>query len=334
MADHEQVGQTRGGTSGPNVTGDDLRGVTLGEERGDPERLVVVGRDVGWPWFLAEPLARPGGRECSQAGLVEAREPAPQRPDGLAVRAVPGLAHGGLPATGEALPGATAERLGQQGIQEGAEHQLRGVSVDRVADRGAFGGRWQSCRHRGLDRVERVGLGGWQELPDRGAEGDGRRLGEGETVELGRRQRLEPREEPFHSRALIDGAARSRLGAVSGMPRVVAVAAGPDAVPEAMLAIVVGAQARVGQPVVGDVDALRDLEAALPRDVGVVPPQERPPRHLDRLDAGIRGDAEAGVQVVGGERRARGHGPLILVGRYAPEMRPGDPIRSRGRVVS
>jgi len=47
-------------------------------------------------------------------------------------------------------------------------------------------------------------------------------------------------------------------------------------------------------------------------DIGVVAFQERPPRDFDRLEAGVQGQLEASVQVVGGEHRARRHRAPML----------------------
>ena len=69
-----------------------------------------------------------------------------------------------------------------------------------------------------------------------------------------------------------------------------------------MLAVVASPQLRVAQPVMGDVDALGELEPVRAGDVGVVLAQERPPGELDRLGARVTRHPEAGVQVVAGER--------------------------------
>jgi hypothetical protein len=63
---------------------------------------------------------------------------------------------------------------------------------------------------------------------------------------------------------------------------------------------------------VGDIDALGALEARVAGDVRMVLPEERSPGDLDDLGAGIDGDLEPGVQVVGGDRRTGRH-PGILV---------------------
>ena len=112
--------------------------------------------------------------------------------------------------------------------------------------------------------------------------------------------------------------------AVARMPRAVPVATRPDPVTQAVLAVVASPERRVAQPVVGDVDALRLLEAPGTRDIGVVPPQERPPGDLDRLGARVGRDAEPRIEVIGGQGRL-GHGPHPSVpgtraARYAPSL--------------
>ena len=111
----------------------------------------------------------------------------------------------------------------------------------------------------------------------------------------------------------------------------VTVAAWPDRVAQAALAVVAGPQGRIAQPVVRDVDPLGHLEALVTRDVGMVASEQAAPGDLDRFDARVERDAEAGIQVVAGQRRSwhRDHrrhshgdgGPLCSASR--PEWGPG-----------
>ncbi len=84
----------------------------------------------------------------------------------------------------------------------------------------------------------------------------------------------------------------------------VTVAAWPDRVAQAALPVVAGPQGRIAQPVVRDIDPLGHLEALVTRDVGVVASEQAAPGDLDRFDAGVERDAEAGIQVVAGQRRS------------------------------
>jgi hypothetical protein len=65
--------------------------------------------------------------------------------------------------------------------------------------------------------------------------------------------------------------------------------------------VVSGAQLGIAQPVVGDVDPFRPLEAGIARDIGMVLTEERAPGDLDDLGPGVDRDLEPGVEVVGGE---------------------------------
>ena len=64
----------------------------------------------------------------------------------------------------------------------------------------------------------------------------------------------------------------------------------PDAVD--VLAVVAAAQVGVAQPVVGDVDPLRELEGVGAGDVRVVLAQQAAPGEVDGLGAGVARDAE------------------------------------------
>ena len=97
--------------------------------------------------------------------------------------------------------------------------------------------------------------------------------------------------------------------------------------PVGALAVVAAAQLRVAQPVVGDVDPLRELEGVGAGDVRVVLAQETTPGKVDRLGAGVAGHPETGIQVVAGEGLAWRHDADIVVvrpgpSRYAQAMRP------------
>jgi hypothetical protein len=65
--------------------------------------------------------------------------------------------------------------------------------------------------------------------------------------------------------------------------------------------VISGAQIRIAQPVMGDVDPLRALEAVRACDVGMVLSEERSPRELDDLTARVDRDLESRVEVVRGK---------------------------------
>jgi hypothetical protein len=73
------------------------------------------------------------------------------------------------------------------------------------------------------------------------------------------------------------------------------------------LPVIALAEDRVRQPIVGDVDPLRELETVGTRDVGVMTSKEGPPRDLDRLEARVDGHLEASVEIVEWELRSRRH---------------------------
>ena len=81
----------------------------------------------------------------------------------------------------------------------------------------------------------------------------------------------------------------------------------------AIIGVVPGAEVGVAEPVVGDVDPLGALESGIAGDVGVVLAQERSPRELDDLGAGVDRDLEPGVQVVRGDRGAGRHAEILVV---------------------
>ena len=101
-----------------------------------------------------------------------------------------------------------------------------------------------------------------------------------------------------------DGRSAGRVGSTGRRPARaratrVAVAARPDRVAQAALAVVAGPQRRIAQPVVRDVDPLRHSRPSAPATSGWWRRRRRAPGDLDRLDAGVGRDAEAGIQVVG-----------------------------------
>src|SRR5438309_3690448 len=92
-------------------------------------------------------------------------------------------------------------------------------------------------------------------------------------------------------------------------------------------AVVACPQLRARQPIVGDVDPLRaivDVDTT-PGHVRMVPFEEGPPGDLDRLEAGIERELEPGIEVVGGQHRARGHRPVMLAGAGTPPSDPAAP---------
>ena len=100
-----------------------------------------------------------------------------------------------------------------------------------------------------------------------------------------------------------------------------------DRSPHAAFAVVARPQLRIAQPVVGDVDPLGSFEPVGPGDVGMMLAEERSPGDLDDLRARIDGDLEAGVEVVGGERRTGRHGPNPTGARPGPRLDSADGLR-------
>ena len=144
------------------------------------------------------------------------------------------------------------------------------------------------------------------ELAQRGEERDRRWFGQRQAIELVGGQPADAfdheRDPLGRRRWASDGPPRRRGRPVGACPRWA-----PAADADGALAVVATPEIGIAEPVVGDVDALGQLQAGRSRDVRMVLAQQRPPGQLDRLGAGIAWHAEAGVQVVCGEGRAGGH---------------------------
>ena len=263
----------------------------------------------------SSPAAAGRRRERRDPGRIESREPLDECPDRDAVRAVARLADGGLPAARQALAGAVAERLAQELVEERRRGRARWRSPRRrrarpgraaaagssrastavsIASRAAS---WSGGRKRAIVAPKAIGVGSAQAS---------RSISSGSSAATRSRKRAS---------ASAGSAGRCRTGgrggaaALASSPRTSRPPVLADRPAQAALAVVAGAEIRVAQPVVGDVDPLRPLETGRAGDVRMVLSQERAPGDLDDLGARVDGDLEAGVQVVGGERRAWWHRP-------------------------
>ena len=160
------------------------------------------GEVPGRPRVVDPPLVDAGRfgrrRERRDARRVELRESRDEGADRDAVRAVARLPDGRIPAPREPLAGPLPERLAQQLVEEGAEHELGPVAPR--PRRAPQGGRRPPDRAAPsiavLHRLERGRLLRGQEPGDRRAEGDRCRLGAGQPVDLVGLERRDPVEEP------------------------------------------------------------------------------------------------------------------------------------------
>ncbi len=296
---------------------DGRRRVTGGQQRRHAQRLVVFGGDPGRPRRLGPAEARAARREGTDPGRVERGDALDEPIDRGRVRTVARLADGGLPAAGQPLRGSAAEGLGQELVEERAEDQFRGIAVDGIADGRTIGAGRDARRDRDLDGVERRERLGRQEPADRRPERDRWRFGEREPVQVrlgeGRHAFDEPGDRrggvrPSRRRRRRRPGRRFRGRRPTRPPRATgAIPARPDRVPEPALAVVASAQGRLAQPVVGDIDPLGHLQTVGTGDVRMVAPKQGTPGDLDRLDAGVRRDTEAAIEVIGWQRWAGRH---------------------------
>lgn len=329
MAEDQQVGQSTCHTSRPGdrrrvqaTAGNGAGCVARGERGGDPQRFVILGRCAGRPRPVIPcvPAHPAGGRERGHAPCIERGQPAEQGPDHHPIRTVARLPDGRLPATCQTLPSPIAERFAEQFVEERTQDQLRAVSLDRLAHA-------RMARRRGVEAGMDGPLHGCQrrqpvrrqEPGDRRAEGDRCRFGAGKAIDLIRLQDGNACQEPSQCLGWID----RPMSDGPGWRAIIAPGiAWSDAIADtaqATFPVVAGAQGRIAQPVVRDVDPLGGVQPSRTGDVRVISAQECPPGHFDDLRTRVGGDLEAGIQIVGGERKAWWHVQMLLVG--APDAR-------------
>ena len=252
------------------------------------------------------PVAASAGRSSASRPRSRSSRPRPRSSPGRS-----GLPDGRLPATGQALAGPQTGRVAEQLLEDVAEDDVGEPADDRVADRQARAGGRRQGRDAPPARRPRASASS--------SGGTNRRSVARNAIGAGSasasRSSSSPVSRPTRSttaatRSAVVGGRRTvrrgRRGRPVGVPARGATAR--RGCRSASLAVVAAPQVRVAQPVVGDVDALRQLEAVGSGDVRVVLAQQRPPGELDRLGAGVAGHAEPGVQVVGGEGRSGRHG--------------------------
>ncbi len=152
---------------------------------------------------------------------------------------------------------------------------------------------------------------GRDEPADGRHERDRRRVGEGQPVELVHAEDAHPIQEPGDGLRRVGlpaprarRALRGSAWLVRGVTRTAATA---DDSRQATLPVVPSPEGRVAQPVMGDIDPLGRVKAIGTGHVGMVLSEQGTPGKLDRLRAGGDGHLQAGVQVVGRERRAWRH---------------------------
>ena len=298
------------------------------QERRDPERLVLVAVQRLRPWAVVAGDPLRGAQERRELLPGQRRGAGADPLDPRAVRPVARLVQRRVPGPQQAVPRAAPERVGQHVVQERGQHQLRGHAQQPLAQPhlGPPVGRDPADQLR-LDGGERrQGVVG-EEPADRGQERDRGRLRGGQAVQLVGREPRDPVQEPRQpfGRVAADQVgpggpampgrcrgARARLARPRHPRRARAVSGPPDPrrrrdpQPEPLL-VVAGAQVRVAQPVVGDVDPLREVErrGVLAGDVRVVALEERTPGELDGLGRCVDRHLEAGVQVVVGDQLGR-----------------------------
>ena len=209
----------------------------------------------------------PGGRrERLDAGRVQLGEALDEGADRVAVRAVARLTDGRLPATRQALAGAVAERLAEQLVEERRRGRAPSRSPrPRHGPRATRGRRIEPRVDGRLHRVERGELVGRQEPGDRRAEGDRCRLGAREPVDLVGLERGDPVQEAGQGLGRIERTVADGRAAPGGL-RAPGVTESRPPVSRtdrrsATLVVVAGPELGVAEPVVGDVDPLRALEA-------------------------------------------------------------------------
>ena len=311
MTQNHKVRKPRGHATSPigrwtieSARRNGFRRVASGQHRRDPEAFVVVRGRARRPQRFVRGFT-PIACEVANGSDVERPKAPEQRSDRCAIGPVPWLADGCLPATAEALARPSSEGFAEKIVQEGAQHELRGICPYGVAD-GRMRGRMgrQStidlCLNRQQSGLTFIG----KEPLDRRPESDRRGVRNGEPVELVVGQAFhtlqEARDEVFrpgrgtaHNRA--PGWAMAGLGGET-------VSHGAT---EAALVIVAGPELGDAQPVVGNVDAFGLIEAVRPGHIGVMSTQEGAPCDLNRLGRGIGRQLEPGVEVVVRQRGAR-----------------------------
>ena len=264
-------------------------------------------------------------RTCSAREGPESLQEVPDRGRGRPVARLP---DGRLPATGQSLAGAWSGRIAEQRLEDVAQDDIGELTDDRVAGREvASSRRGQVGDGLALGPLDHLVELRRHEAPQGGEERDRGGLGERQAIELVAGQPADPIDHGGHSL----GGRRRPADRAPGGGRPVGPAGRPGrstgADPVGALAVVAAAQLRVAQPVVGDVDPLRELEGVGAGDIRVVLAQETTPRKVDRLGAGVAGHPETGIQVVAGEGLAWRHdGDIVVVrpgpSRYAQAMRP------------
>ena len=327
MAQDQQVGQSTCHTSRPGdrrrvqaTAGNGGGGGARSERGGDPQRFVILGRCAGWPRSVIPcvPAHPAGGRERDHAPGIERGQPAEQGPDHHPIRTVARLPDGRLPATCQTLPSPIAERFAEQFVEERTQDQFCAISLDRLAHA-------RIARRRGVEAGTDGPLHGRQrrqpvrrqEPGDRRPEGDRCRFGAGKAIDLIRLQDGNACQEPSQRLGWID----RPMSDGPGWRAIIAPGiAWSDAIADtaqAAFPVVAGAQGGIAQPVVRDVDPLGGVQPRRTGDVRVISAQERPPGHFDDLRTRVGGDLEAGIQIVGGERKAWRHVQMLMVGAFA-----------------
>ena len=216
----------------------------------------------------------------------------------------------------------------EQRLEDVAEDDIGKLTDDSVAGREVASSRRGQVGDRlALGLLDHLVELRRHEAPQGGEERDRGGLGERQAIELVAGQPADPIDHGGHS---LCGRRRPADRAPGG-GRPVGPAGRPGrstgADPVGSLAVIAATQLRVAQPVVSDVDPLRELEGVGAGDVRVVLAQETTPRKVDRLSAGVAGHPETGIEVVAGERLAWRHdGDIVVVRpgppRYAQAMRP------------
>ena len=259
----------------------------------DAQGVVLLGRRGRRPRRVAQPLERARRRPAGGA-----RRPSRPRARSRSVadapswRARSGAGRRPRPSRGSAARGPARGRIAQQLVEDVAQDELGQLADDRVADRRPSAVAARRQRGDGLASASssvrsQLGLDEPAEGRD---EGDRRGLGEGQAVELvavRRADALDDARDALGRSSAVGGRARR---ARRGRPRGTALARGRAATACRSRARGRSARAgRVAEPVVGDVDALGEVEAVRPGDVRVVAAQEAAPGELDRLRAGVEG---------------------------------------------
>ncbi len=306
----------------------------------DAQRVVLFGRCRTRPGRRAEALPRAGRRERTDTLRGKGLKSLQELPDRVRGRPIARLPDSRLPATGQSLASARSGRIAQQRLEDVAEDDVRKLTYDGVAGREVA----SRCRRqvgdgRALGPLDHLVQLRWHEAPERGEERDRGGLRERQAIEFVAREPAHTLDDRGHPL----GCGRRPADRTPGRGRPVRPtgrawrSTGAD--PVGALAVVATTQLRVAQPVVGDVDPLRELEGFRPGDIRVVLAQEATPGQVDRLRAGVAGHPKPGIQIVAGEGLAWRHDVDIVVvrpgaSRYAQAMRPMAGGESKGIAVS